>query len=80
MNSQFYNTFNDGFWLTMGGAIIGLFGMFIKYCFNSNCSRIQCCFGLLHIEREIQMQPVVDTTLDNESHSESKDINDEFKI
>jgi len=54
--------------------------MFIKYCFNSNCSHIQCCFGLINIERDIQMPPVVDTSLDSENNSESKDMNDEFKI
>ena len=38
MNSQFYNTFNDGFWLTIGGAVIGLFGMFKKKKSGNNAN------------------------------------------
>ena len=35
---------------------IGAFGMIAKLCYKSKCSNIICCYGLLHIKRNVEIE------------------------
>lgn len=39
--------------ITIGSGVIGLI---IRYTFRSKCTSVVCCFGLCHIERDIQRE------------------------
>ena len=41
---------------------IGAFSMVTKLCFKSKCSNINCCFGLLNIKRNVEIEN--DTEID----------------
>ena len=47
-------------------AIITLFtgasGMIAKLCYKSKCSNISCCFGLIHIKRNVEIESDIETT------------------
>jgi hypothetical protein len=54
-------TFDGIFWLTLSGAIIGFLGLAIKQCFNSKCSRVRLCFGLISVERDVDAEDHIHT-------------------
>ena len=35
---------------------IGAFGMIAKLCYKSKCSNISCCFGLINIKRNVEIE------------------------
>ena len=39
-------------------AGLGFLGLAIRYCFKSKCNEVNCCFGLLKIERDIEHEIV----------------------
>ena len=41
---------------------IGAFGMIAKLCYKSKCSNISCCYGLLNIKRNVEIEN--DTEMD----------------
>ena len=41
---------------------IGAFGMIAKLCYKSKCSNIICCYGLLNIKRQVEIEN--DTEID----------------
>ena len=41
---------------------IGAFGMIAKLCYKSKCSKIICCYGLLNIKRQVEIEN--DTEID----------------
>lgn len=39
-------------------AGMGLVGLIVRYAFRSKCSDVSLCFGLIHIQRDIQQEIV----------------------
>jgi hypothetical protein len=37
-------------------AGMGLIGLIVRYSFRSKCSDVSLCFGLVHIQRDIQQE------------------------
>ena len=35
---------------------VGLFALIVRYGFKSKCSDVSLCFGLIHIQRDIQKE------------------------
>lgn len=60
MSTSWYNTFDAAFWLTMGGMVIGVVGMFFRACYQSKCEDVSLCFGLITIHRNIQAEEDID--------------------
>lgn len=54
----FYNTFDDTFFLTLTGILIGFCGLTARMCYKSKCKTIDC-FGL-HIVRDIDAEEKID--------------------
>ena len=69
------NIFDDTFWLTLAGIIVGVLGVLIRYCFLSKCDNVSICFGILKIHRAVELElPNVDDDLEAEYHgNEEKD-------
>ena len=42
---------------------IGAFGMIAKLCYKSKCSNIICCYGLLHIKRNVEIESEIETDI-----------------
>lgn len=54
----FYNTFDDTFFLTLTGILIGFCGLTARMCYKSKCKTIDC-FGL-HIVRDTDAEEKID--------------------
>ena len=65
-----YATFNSGFWLSLTTLIFGFLAVTVRTCYKSKCSDLNCCFGLIHIKRDIQSEELFD--LRNPSLSSSQ--------
>ena len=48
--------FNDTFFITMAGVIVGFLGLIVKFCLKSKCETCSVCFGLVKIDRDIQAE------------------------
>ena len=42
------------FWITLGGLIFTFFGVVLRYCFKSKCSKITCCW--FSITRDVEAE------------------------
>jgi hypothetical protein len=52
---------NDStFWITMSTLIIGSFAVIVRACYRSKCKNFNCCFGLIHIERDTDAEEKID--------------------
>lgn len=59
---------NDTLVYGLGSLGVGLLALLIKYSFKSKCSDISLCFGLIHIQRDIE-QEIEEEKLENKSPS-----------
>jgi hypothetical protein len=62
-----WSTFDDTFFLTLAGLLIGVCGLSIRFCYRSKCKKIDLCG--IHIERDVDVEEVIDTTI-SENKSE----------
>jgi len=53
-----WTIFDDTFWLTLAGILVGLCGLSIRFCYRSKCRTIDFCG--VHIERDIEMEEKID--------------------
>ena len=75
-NTTIWDIFNDGFWLTIAGAVLGFLGLGFKICFESKCDNIKLCWGCINIHRAVQLEH----ELDVENHAEQPHNHTEHKI
>jgi len=47
---------NDTLVYGLGSLGVGLLALLIKYSFKSKCSDVSLCFGLIHIQRDIEQE------------------------
>jgi len=52
---------------------VGLLALVVKYGFKSKCSDVSLCFGLIHIQRDIE-QEIVEQKIENNNPSPSRDL------
>ena len=43
---------------------IGAFGMIAKLCYKSKCSNISCCYGLINIKRNVEIEIDIENETD----------------
>jgi hypothetical protein len=61
------NIFDDTFWLTLAGIIVGVLGILIRYCFLSKCDNVSICFGILKVHRAVELElPNIEEDIQNE--------------
>jgi hypothetical protein len=51
-----YDTFDSAFFITVISMIIGIVGLSIKYCLKSKCEHCNICFGLIKIDRRVELE------------------------
>lgn len=54
--SSWYNTFDAVFFITITTIITGSFGLALKFCLKSKCENFSCCYGLMEIERNVDIE------------------------
>ena len=54
--SEWINTFDAVFFLTIGSLVFGCFGLVIRYCLKSKCDNINLCFGLITVHRNVELE------------------------
>ena len=42
---------------------IGAFAMVTKLCFKSKCSNISCCYGMINIKRNVEIESDIETDI-----------------
>lgn len=50
------NTYDGTFFITITTIIIGFLGLSVRYCLKSKCSKFKCCFGLIDIDRTVELE------------------------
>jgi len=70
--SDWYDTFNDVFWLSISTGVLGFFAVTLKYCLRSKCDDVSFCGGLLHIHRRVELENSDDEEKSDESKNNRK--------
>jgi hypothetical protein len=52
--------FNGIFFLSLATILAGSFGLAIRYCLKSKCEDFSLCYGLLRVERRVDLETQVD--------------------
>jgi hypothetical protein len=53
-----FNTFDDTFFISITGILIGVLGLSIRFCYRSKCYRIEC--GCIKIYRDTDDEKEID--------------------
>lgn len=53
---DWYDTFNDVFWISIGTLTFSFMGVVIKSMLASKCDRVNLCWGLVNIHREVALE------------------------
>ena len=53
-----FNTFDDTFFISITGILVGVIGLSIRFCYRSKCYRIEC--GCLKIYRDTEDEKEID--------------------
>jgi len=67
-----WDIFNSAFWITITTLLTGSIALGLKYCLKSKCDQITCCWGLIKIHRNVELE-LTDI-------EENKNENEENKI
>lgn len=58
------NTYDGTFFITITTIIIGFLGLSVRYCLKSKCSKFKCCFGLIDIDRTVELENDMENNID----------------
>lgn len=63
--SDWYNTFDSAFFITVTTIICGVVGLSIKACLSSKCDQFDC--GIIHIHRNTAQElPTIQNSLSSD--------------
>ena len=65
-----FNTFDDTFFISITGILVGVLGLSIRFCYRSKCYRIEC--GCLRIYRDTEDEKEIDE-MGIEYHGDEED-------
>lgn len=54
------DTYDSTFFLAVGSLIISALALTAKYCLKSKCEHFSICYGLLKIDRRVDLETQVD--------------------
>jgi len=54
--SDWIETFNAVFWITITTLFCGSFGLVVRYCLKSKCDNVNICFGLINVHRDVKLE------------------------
>lgn len=61
--------FNGAFFLSVATMFFGALALCLKYSFMSKCSKVNFCFGLINIDREVELERSME---ENKTNTEEK--------
>ena len=64
---------NDSLLYGIATLGVGLLALIVKYGFKSKCSDVSLCFGLVHIQRDIN-QEIEEQKMENNHSSPSREL------
>lgn len=74
----FYDTFDDTFFITITGILVGVIGLSIRFCYRSKCYRIEC--GCIKIYRDTEDEKEIDEMGIQYHGDEEDEIKEEEKM
>ena len=63
------NTYDGTFFITITTIIIGFLGLSVRYCLKSKCSKFKCCFGLIDIDRTVELENDIENNIENNENN-----------
>lgn len=63
-----YSEFNSVFFITVITILTGSLALAFKFCLKSKCENFSCCFGMLSIERRVELEDDVELQTPNVSN------------
>ena len=54
------DTFDGTFFLAIGSLLLSALALSAKYCLKSKCEHFSVCFGLLKIDRRVDLETQID--------------------
>lgn len=54
------DTFDGVFFLSLATILAGAIGVSFRYCFKSKCENFSICFGLLSVDRRVDLETTLD--------------------
>ena len=54
------NEFNSAFWLTITGVLTAFISGSLVYAIKSKCNKCNFCFGLVNIERNVEIEEKIE--------------------
>jgi hypothetical protein len=72
-------TFDSTFFLAVGSLVISALALTAKYCLKSKCEHFTICYGLLKIDRRVDLETQVDLQQieSNEATQGSEKVNED---
>lgn len=49
-------TYDGVFFISLATILVGAFGVSVKYCLKSKCEHFSLCFGLVDIDRRVDLE------------------------
>jgi NAD kinase len=56
MSDEWYQIFNDVFWLSISTGVLGFLAVVIKTALKSKCDETNLCWGLIRIHRRVELE------------------------
>lgn len=53
---DWYETFNDIFWISISATVFGFLGITVKNIMKSKCDQTSLCWGLISIHRRVELE------------------------
>ena len=54
--SDWIQTYDAVFFVTISTLICGSFGLVVRYCLKSKCDEVNLCFGLIKVHRDVKAE------------------------
>jgi len=61
------------FWVSIATLVIGAYRYSLSQAYKSKCSQIKMCFGLLDIQRNVNIEQQIDQRAMEMEHAEQKE-------
>jgi hypothetical protein len=56
MSTDWIETYDAVFFVTISTLLFTCFGLVIKYCLRSKCDNIELCCGLIKVHRNVELE------------------------
>ena len=50
------DTYDAVFFISIAGIVVGCFGLIIRTCLRSKCEHFSLCFGLITVDRRVDLE------------------------